>query len=272
MIRIAGIVVVLSMLFASCSSMTVLRTKEMQKMGDDVKQSLSLQMKEEIAQLQKEVDSLRQENERLQSRLNADMKSLQERVSESVSQSNVRHEELLFRLDAIVKSTAGIGKKIVAVQATEERSSGATDSDTTSVSQSNVATVNPELEQLYETARADFQRGEYKLAYDGFKQIFEKSKVGPFAENALYWMGLCLVETNQIDKAMVLFQKVLEVFPNGTKTCVVLMKLSEHASTLGKREEQARYLEALAAKSQCRDSNEAYKALEILDTLRAPVK
>lgn len=272
MIRIAGLAMMLAMLLSSCSSMTVLRTKEMQKIGDDVKQNLSSQMKEEIAKLQKDVDSLRLENERLQSRLNADMKSLQERVSESVNQSNVRHEELLFRLDAIAKSTAGIGKKIVAVQNVEERSSGATDSDTTTVSQSNVATVNPELEQLYETARADFQRGEYKLAYDGFKQIFEKSKVGPFAENALYWMGLCLVETNQVEKAMVLFQKVLEVFPNGAKSCVVLMKLSEHASSQGKREEQARYLEALAAKAQCRDSNEAYKALELLDTLRAPAK
>ncbi len=272
MIRIAGIAVVLSLLLSSCSSMTVLRTKEMQRIGDDVRQSLTLQMKEEISSLQKEVDSLRQENSRIQSRLNADMKSLQERVSESVNQSTVRHEELIFRLDAIAKSTAGMGKKIVAVQATDERSSGATDTDTTSLSQSNVATVNPELEQLYETARADFQRGEYRLAYDGFKQIFEKSKVGPFAENALYWMGLCLVETNQVDKAMVIFQKVLEVFPNGTKTCVVLMKLSEHAASLGKKEEQARYLEALASKSQCRDSNEAYKALEILDTLRAPAK
>lgn len=278
MVKRLLLVAIPAILLSSCSSMTVLRTQEMQRISDESKTAITQQMQGEIKALRTQLDSLRAENSKQQSRWNAEMKALEQKVGESVDQGQVRHEELLYRLDAILAKSGTVNtmRKPAPVDTTE-RVSGGADPDTTPATPTPVDTakpvadatpVNPELQGIYETARADFQRAEYKLAYDGFKQVYEKSKVGPMAENALYWMAQCLGETGQIEKSMVVYQRILEMFPAGSKTCVVLFKLADNSALNGKKEEQARYLEALAAKSQCQDTNEALKALETLDTLR----
>ena len=83
-----------------------------------------------------------------------------------------------------------------------------------------------EAEAMFNTARSDYHRGEFKLAYSGFKQVYEQMKEGELAENSLYWMALCLIDVNQIDKAKKVFARMSEAFPDGQKTCPALFKLS----------------------------------------------
>jgi len=204
----------------------------------------------------------------------ADVATLNSTVSSGFSQQRSSDEEFLFRLDQLSQSSSKPTKRVVVNKKAEAQTGApvvADTSDAQTLQEDMTAIVDvtdPELDKLYTTARSDFQRGEYRLAYDGFKQIFEKSKTGPYGENVLYWMGLCLSETNQADKAAVVFQRALELFPRGKKSCVVLMKLAQLSETAGKRDDEVRYLEGLVSQPQCRESNEAYKAIEMLDSLK----
>jgi len=264
----------------SCSSVTVLRTRELNKVGADVKAEVLAQTRLQLDSLRRTVDSLRTENQRLQKRLVADVATLNTTVGNGFDQLRSSNEEILFRLDQLAQTSAKPTKRVVVNKKAEAETGAPVTSDSTLTKPTTTTPVvdttstvqegfDPELDKLYTTGRSDFQRGEYKLAYDGFKQIFEKSKTGPYAENALYWMGLCLSETNQADKALVVFQRVLELFPRGKKSCVVLMKLAQLSEAASKKDDQVRYLQGLTSQEQCRESNEAYKAIELLDTLKA---
>lgn len=253
----------------SCSSVTVLRTSELQKVGDDVKQDVTQKLQVQLDSLSKILDSLRQENQRMQKRLVAEIGTLNSNVARESEQLNTRQEEILYRLDLLVEASSKSIKRVV-VDKRATASTGAPGS----VDSSTVASVNddvsadPEMEKLYATARADFNRSEYKLAYDGFKQVFEKVQTGELAENSLYWMGLCLQEVNQADKAVVVFQRLLDQFPKGRKACVVLLKMAQMSEAAGKKEEQLKQLDRLTNSLQCHDTNEAAKAIELIDLLR----
>lgn len=256
----------------ACSSVTVLRTSELQKVGTDVKQDVARQLHVQQDSMARMIDSLRQENLKLQRRLVAEMATLNSSFARESEQLSTRQDEILYRLDLLVDASSKPIKRVV-VDKGATSSTGSPDAVDSNV----VATVeedlgaDPEMEKLYSTARADFHRSEYKLAYDEFKQVFEKVKTGELAENSLYWMGLCLQEANQPDKAIVVFQRLLDQFPKGKKACVVLMKMAQISDAAGKKEELLKQLERLTNSPQCHSTNEALKAVEWIDQIRGSV-
>lgn len=255
-----------------CSSVTVLRTSEMQRINDESSAMVLKQTTQQMDSLKRELDSLRATQERMQRRLWADLSSLNNRVGDASEQSLVRQEEILYRLDLLMGASEKAIKRVIIDKQRAQGSSGAPAASAGSMADSaheahaEELLGNPELEELYATARSDFHRSEFKLAYEGFKKVFEKAKDGRYAENALYWMGLCLTEAQQQDKAVVLFQRVLDQFPRGTKACVVLWKLAQFKEA--NPADQIPLLERLTASPQCRESNEVYKALELLDQIK----
>jgi TolA-binding protein len=257
----------LVVLLDSCSSVTVVRTREMKAVGDNVKKDVVAQLKLQTESMRKEIDSMQIENARLQKRLIAEVATLSSRVNSQADDLSSRQEEILYRLDLLVNASSKPIKRVV-VDKREAGSTGAPSADSVQAAVDEDISADSELEKLYSNARADFHKSEYKLAYDEFKQAYEKAKTGDLAENALYWMGLCLTETQQADKAALVFGRILEQFPQGKKTCVVLLKLAQTAETAGKKDEQIQLLERLTAQPQCRESNEAYKAIELLDQLK----
>jgi len=253
----------------SCSSVTVLRTHELERVGQDV----TTDVHKQLDSLKLAIDSLQTENLRAQRRMMAEIGLLNTRLSDATDKLNSRQEEMLYRLDLLVGSSSKPIKRVVVdkhatATSTNAPTTSAPDTSTQSPTTSDVASNDPELDALYAEARGDFSKSEYKLAYDAFKSVYEKAKIGDYAENALYWMGLCLTETQQQEKALVVFNRVLEQFPTGKKTCVVLLKLADIAANNGKKDDQLQLLQRLTAQPQCRESNEAYKAIEILDQLK----
>jgi len=252
----------------SCSSVTVMRTSEMKKISEDATVQVTTQMRSELDSLRHSLDSLHSENARLQKRIVAEVATLNTRVGSIGDQLNSRQEEILYRLDLLVDASAKSVKRVVVDKHIDTSSTGSPGLDSMQRAVESEISSDPELDKLYSTARADFHRSEYKLAYDGFKQVYEKVKDGELAENSLYWMGLCLSETQQAEKALTLYQRVLDQFPKGKKSCVVLMKLAELNEIAAKKDDEITQLERLTALPQCRESNEALRAIEMLDQLK----
>jgi TolA-binding protein len=218
----------------------MLRTKEIREASENSAASIN----NRIDSLMLAIDSLKMH----QTRLRADFAELNLMVIEQNGKAEARMEEINFRLDRILgivqqrsvvtKSAAGSG----AEQAQKAH----------------------EMESLYNASRTDYLRAEYAIAYNGFKQIYETLKTGEMAENALYWMGMCMQDAGQKANATTLFKTLLEKYPQSPKVCTVNFKLASMAEEAGNREEQKAYLQKLLGTEHCTPSNEFQRAADIL--------
>ncbi|NLB63898.1 MAG: tetratricopeptide repeat protein [Fibrobacter sp.] len=256
--------------------MTLLRTKEIQAVGDDVKKEVNVQMTQQIDSLRLILDSLMESNERLQRRLIADFGMVSGRFASDMDKIDARLEEALYRLDMVVNAARTPTKRVV-IDKREEMATNAppiAEQDPNMMGQeSGMGVLVPksdeetELEKLYATARLDFQRSEYKIAFEGFKQVYEQAGQTEMGENALYWIAFCLLETKQEDKGIQVLERILKQFPQGNKVCLSLFKLAQISETKTETQNQVQYLQRLTAQPQCRETNEAYRAIELLNEL-----
>lgn len=244
----------------SCSSITVLRTKEMKAVGEDVKVDVKKEMVASAEAYQKKLDSLTQIVDSLglvQKRMKVELAMLSSKVADMGDRADSHHEELLYRLDLLLgKSDKILSKKVVV-----NGQAVAPPADSAMISTEKLQM----LDSLFNTARADYHRGEIKLAYSEFKQIYEETKAGNMASDALYWMGVCLSDADQKDKAKIVFGRVVKQFPDAPKACASLFKLSGLAATEGDVPLQKQYLQKILGTKSCSDSNEFLQAAEILE-------
>jgi TolA-binding protein len=249
-------------MLSGCSSITVLRTKEMKAVGDEI------MVKNDSAYkaLAAENDSLRAELDSVKAQLNAaalaqkrlqtDVTLLSKRMSDESIRRDTRQEEIIYRLDLLLgKSDKILAKKVVV---SGNAASTVMDAD---------AGKMVEAETMFNTAHSDYHRGEYKLAYNGFKQVYELVRTGEMAEGALYWMSLCLIEANQPEKAKTVLSNLVDSNPNGMKACASMFKLATLFGNECNLARQKQYLQMILANNTCASTPELEQAAMILQGL-----
>ena len=75
----------------------------------------------------------------------------------------------------------------------------------------------PDPEELYNTAYADFSKGNYALAISGFEEYHEKFAGTALADNAIYWVGECHFSQGNFADAVQAFDRLLELYPSSDK-------------------------------------------------------
>lgn len=253
------------MVLTGCSQMTVLRTQEMKAVGAEVQTSLDSAVQSLSAQndsLRAELDSTKamlDASALAQKRMQAEITMLSRRVSDESERNDSRQEEIIYRLDMLLgKSDKILAKKVVVSGAPAPVSMDSLERE---------AEKLVEAEAMFNTARSDYHRGEFKLAYNGFKQVYEQMKEGELAENSLYWMALCLIDVNQVDKAKKVFARMSDAFPDGQKTCPALFKLSSLYGEECDIDMQKQYLQKILSTKSCEKSAEFEQAAEMLQEI-----
>ena len=249
-----------------CSQITMLRTQEMENVGANVQsnviESVDSSMKSLEDSLRQRIDSLEAKLAQaalLQNRMQAEITMLSRRVSDESERNDSRQEEVLYRLDMLLgKSDKILAKKVVVSGARAPVSMDSVERE---------AEKLVEAEAMFNTARSDYHRGEYKLAYSGFKQVYEQMKTGELAENSLYWMGLCLIDAKQEDKAKKVFTSLAEAFPEGGKVCATMFKLAQLYAADNDVEKQKQYLQKILSSKTCASTGEFEQSAEILQEL-----
>jgi TolA-binding protein len=194
-----------------------------------------------------------------QKRMQAEITMLSRRVSDESERNDSRQEEIIYRLDMLLgKSDKILAKKVVVSGAPAPVSMDSLERE---------AEKLVEAEAMFNTARSDYHRGEFKLAYNGFKQVYEQMKEGELAENSLYWMALCLIDVNQVDKAKKVFARMSDAFPDGQKTCPALFKLSSLYGEECDIDMQKQYLQKILSTKSCEKSAEFEQAAEMLQEI-----
>jgi tol-pal system protein YbgF len=82
----------------------------------------------------------------------------------------------------------------------------------------------PDPEALYNTAYADFSKGNYALAVSGFEEYREKFPDSALADNALYWVGECYFSQGDFQEAIRAFDRLLELYPDSDKAAAGNLK------------------------------------------------
>ena len=254
-----------AMVLTGCSQMTVLRTQEMKAVGAEVQTSLDSAVQSLSAQndsLRAELDSTKamlDASALAQKRMQAEITMLSRRVSDESERNDSRQEEIIYRLDMLLgKSDKILAKKVVVSGAPAPVSMDSLERE---------AEKLVEAEAMFNTARSDYHRGEFKLAYNGFKQVYEQMKEGELAEKSLYWMALCLIDVNQVDKAKKVFARMSDAFPDGQKTCPALFKLSSLYGEECDIDMQKQYLQKILSTKSCEKSAEFEQAAEMLQEI-----
>ena len=250
-------VVLASFVLSGCSSITMLRTKEMRAVGDDViakNDSAYKALSAENASLRAELDSVKAQLEAsavAQKRLQAEVTVLSNRMSEETVRRDTRQEEIIYRLDLLLgKSDKILAKKVVVNNGV---ASAVMEPDAN-------AEKMVEAETMFNAAHSDYHRGEYKLAYNGFKQVYELVKKGEMAEGALYWMSLCLMEANQPAKAKTLLTNLVDSNPNGMKACAGMYKLASIYGNECNLDRKKQYLQMILSNNTCASTPELEQA------------
>jgi tol-pal system protein YbgF len=82
----------------------------------------------------------------------------------------------------------------------------------------------PTPSALYASAYADFSKGNYALAIQGFEEYAERYPDTELADNALYWIGECSFSQGSYKAAVDAFDAMLEKYPRSDKAAAANLK------------------------------------------------
>lgn len=118
---------------------------------------------------------------------------------------------------------------------------------------------------VYDTAYADYSRGNLDLAVVGFRQFLEISPRGELTDNALYWLGECFYRQAKFNKAIEQFDQVLARFPGGDRMASATLKKGYAYLEMGQRAQGIVQLQAVVCEHRGKDEAAlARKSLEEL--------
>ena len=82
----------------------------------------------------------------------------------------------------------------------------------------------PDPQSLYNTAYADYSKGNYDLAVSGFEEYRTKFPTSPLADNAMYGIGECHFSQGAFPDATAAFDRLLAAHPDSEKAAAANLK------------------------------------------------
>ena len=92
-------------------------------------------------------------------------------------------------------------------------------------------------QEVYNTAYADYLKGNFDLATDGFKIYRDNFPDSPLADNALYWIGECSFSQRKFSEAIDEFNELILNYPQGDKIAAAYLKKGLSLAELRRKDE-----------------------------------
>lgn len=89
--------------------------------------------------------------------------------------------------------------------------------------------------ETYQAAYRDYQRGNYDLAIEGFRDFLSVNRVADLADNAEYWIGESLFSQKKYREAIAQFDSVVSKYPRSDKVPGALLKKGYAYLNIGER-------------------------------------
>jgi len=177
-------------------------------------------LRAEIAQLNKTLDSMQQNQ--------ADLGNRMDTLSSDISVAN---ENLNGTSDMITKLSAKLDDLSVA---------------TAAVAQSQAETKAVVLPTtIFENAKENLNAGKYDAALEGFNMYLSKYPTGELAEEANYLTGDAYAGKSAWKEAAVQYAKLLQNYPKSKHTAAYRLKYAKAILPLNKKSEAKKYLKSI---------------------------
>jgi tol-pal system protein YbgF len=231
-----------SLLFAGCVSSSDLQKLELQ-LND---------LQDDISELKRQSSS----KDDVQ-RLNTSLTSQVERAVKTTADTSVKVNDLddkvqnvqgsieqtNHRIDRIVQQVTRLERDVADLQNTSMSRTpvtavpGAATPDPGAGDNVTVTPSSPSEDPLatYQSAYKDYQRGNYDLAIEGFRDFLTKNANSDLADNAAYWVGESLFSQKKYQPAIDQFNKVINSYPKSDKVPASLLKKGYAYIELGEK-------------------------------------
>jgi len=172
--------------------------------------------------------------------LMAKVPELEERIQSTqgtIEQSNYRMEQLAQQLTRLQRDIEDLRNRIAALQAAPATPAtpGPAPSSSELTVPSTPAAPAADPMQTYQAALRDYQRANYDLAIEGFREFVESSPNSDLADNAAYWIGESLFSQKKYRDAIEQFDSVVTRYPKSDKVPGALLKKGYAYISIGER-------------------------------------
>jgi tol-pal system protein YbgF len=161
---------------------------------------------------------------------------IEERIQ--TTQGNV--EDNTHRLDQVAQQVTraqrdldDLKSQIAAARAEVAPATGGGAAGEMTVPAQAIPTVDPM--ETYQAAYRDYQRGNFDLAIDGFRDFLGSNANADLADNAAYWIGESLFSQKKYREAIEQFDAVVNKYPKSDKVPGALLKKGYAYINVGER-------------------------------------
>ena len=162
-------------------------------------------------------------------------------IEERIQTTQGAIEQSNYRIDQLGQQLTQTQRDIEAMRAATAAATqpGATATGAPSTSDMTVpATATPsggDPLQTYQTAYRDYQRGNFDLAIEGFRDFLQTNASSDLADNASYWVGESLFSQKKYREAIEQFDTVVSKFPRSDKVPGALLKKGYAYISIGEK-------------------------------------
>ncbi len=103
-------------------------------------------------------------------------------------------------------------------------------------------------QEIYNMAYADYLKGNFSLAIDGFKIYLDNFAQSPFADNALYWIGECYFSQKEYENAISRYNELILTYPLGDKVPAAYLHKGISLMELDRNEEALSVFKLMVSK------------------------
>jgi tol-pal system protein YbgF len=222
----------LMLLFAACAS-----TSDVEKLQDQV-----VELQEELAATRRTTaakEDVQSVNQRIADqteqllRSNAALITRVDQLEERVQNAQGLTEQGGYRMDQIARDLADLRAQVEALKASAPVPPTPAVGEVTVPAPATSVAENPI--DIYNAAYRDYQKGNFDLAIQGFREFLQTNAASDLGDNAAYWIGESLFSQKKYQDAIAQFDSVVTRYPRSDKVPGALLKKGFSYIALGER-------------------------------------
>jgi tol-pal system protein YbgF len=145
-----------------------------------------------------------------------------ERMESELATNTDKADQNSYRITQILQQIEDINYRLKTGSSGSSPSSSAAQGSYPSTFTRQYNTLSPN--QLYQTAYADYLKGNYNLAIEGFKEYIQRYPDSELAAAVQYWLGESYYAKGSYKEAITEFDKVIVNFPSDEKVKSAALK------------------------------------------------
>ena len=128
--------------------------------------------------------------------------------------------------------------------------------------------TNLSMQEAYNVAYVDYQKGNFDLSVAGFKDLIEQFPDKPLTDDAAYMIGECYYSQKKFDQAIEQFDDLIVSYPQSNRIAAAYLKKGYALAELKKPDEAVAVLRLLIAKfpiyEEAKSAQEKIKELQTI--------